>query len=107
MGDLAHRSDYLFETRCRAELDDRDPLGQADVFVKGSASGGYVGRSIRPVTARSAKTSETQDHGERSADLPNLLKAEPFVEAPGVVVRLHAQAHRNEILFAGRGNQRL
>jgi hypothetical protein len=35
MGDLAHRSPYLFEARCRAELDDRDPLGQADVFVRG------------------------------------------------------------------------
>ena len=39
MGDLAHRSDYLFEARCRAELDDRDPLGQPDVFVRGSACG--------------------------------------------------------------------
>ena len=34
MDDLAHRSDYLFEARCRAELDDRDPLGQADVFAR-------------------------------------------------------------------------
>ena len=42
MGDLAHRSPYLFEARCRAELDDRDPLGQADIFVRGSLTGHYA-----------------------------------------------------------------
>jgi hypothetical protein len=65
------------------------------------------GCSIHPVIARSAKTSEMQEHGERFAHLANLLEAEPLIEAPGVVVHLHTQAHRNEIVFAGRGNQRL
>jgi hypothetical protein len=70
MGDLAHRSDYLFETRCRAELDDRDPLGQADVFVRGSPrrNGVSFSRTCRGVSLAARVVGRSASSSVRGTD---------------------------------------
>lgn len=50
---------------------------------------------------------QSQGHGHRAVHLADLPEAHALVEAPCIVVDVHAQAQRRQPLLTGSGNQRV